>query len=185
MRLWLTLTAHTTSKFRGSAHARENHDYALRRNSQRFARIVWYNWLIYWNCQVPWSLVENTKAPKKPAKAQHRFKQDFADVPFFIDYNGAKATVTWRKRDEMVIAAGATLQTDMPLNKDGSVGFAQRFALTLREEHADAISNGHTTKDVVLKSANEVGHFLYFAGTNTWLQLKDAQGRTLNELSRA
>ncbi|MBJ7693577.1 hypothetical protein C6P08_00095 [Weissella confusa] len=131
------------------------------------------------------SLVTNAGGPKKSAKAQHRFQQAFADVPFFIDYNGAKATVTWRKRDEMVIAAGATLQSDMPLNKDGSVGFAQRFALTLREEHADAISNGHTTKDVVLKSANEVGHFLYFAGTNTWLQLIDDQGRTLDELSRA
>ncbi|TGE76130.1 hypothetical protein [Weissella confusa] len=131
------------------------------------------------------ALVTNTSGPKKSAKVQHRFKQAFADVTFFIDYNGAKATVTWRKRDEMIIAAGATLQTDMPLNKDGSVGFAQRFALTLREEHADAISNGHTTKDVILKSANEVGHFLYFAGTNTWLQLKDDQGKTLDELSRA
>lgn len=71
-----------------------------------------------------------------------------------------------------------------PLNRDGSLGFAARFALRLREEHADAISGARTTEDIVLRSVNEVGHLLYFAGTNSWLVLRDDAGRTLDELSR-
>jgi hypothetical protein len=38
-----------------------------------------------------------------------------------------------------------------------------------------------TTEDVVLKSVNEVGHFLYYAGTNSWLVLKDKDGKTIDE----
>lgn len=38
-----------------------------------------------------------------------------------------------------------------------------------------------TTEDIVLKSVNEVGLFLYFAGTNSWLELVDENGKTLNE----
>lgn len=36
----------------------------------------------------------------------------------------------------------------------------------------------------MLRSVNEVGHLLYFAGTNSWLVLRDDAGRTLDELSR-
>jgi len=39
------------------------------------------------------------------------------------------------------------------------------------------------TADVKLRSVNEVGTFLYFAGTNSWLQLKSPEGKTLNELT--
>lgn len=122
--------------------------------------------------------------PKKAAKARHRWFKELADKPFYLNYNGAKATVIWYKRTEMLVKAGAQLQTTVPLNQDGSVGFSARFAQKLRSEHEDAIGDAQTVKDVVLKSPNEVGLFLYFGGTNTWLQLKDSDGKTLDAWSR-
>ncbi len=121
-------------------------------------------------------------APTKiSAKAQYRFTKALADIPFYVDYEGAKAEVYWLKRNDMVIKKGAVLKQDMPLNQDGSLGFSQKFALTLRQEHADAIGSDFvTTADIHLKSVNEVGHLLYFAGTNSWLILKDQAGQTLS-----
>ena len=121
-------------------------------------------------------------APTKiSAKAQYRFTKAIADIPFYVDYEGAKAEVYWLKRNDMVIKKGAVLKQDMPLNQDGSLGFSQKFALTLRQEHADAIGSDFvTTADIHLKSVNEVGHLLYFAGTNSWLILKDQAGQTLS-----
>ena len=125
---------------------------------------------------------ETPAAPAKSSgKAQYRFTKAIAEIPFYVDYDGAKAEVQWLKRNDMVIKKGAVLKQDMPLNQDGSVGFSQKFALTLRQEHADAIGSDFvTTADIHLKSVNEVGHLLYFAGTNSWLILKDQAGQTLS-----
>ena len=67
----------------------------------------------------------------------------------------------------------------------GTPGLAYRFTQTLREEQKANwdTKTFTTTEDIVLKSVNEVGHFLYFAGTNSWLQLVDKEGRTIHELS--
>ena len=122
--------------------------------------------------------------PKRPGqKAQHRFKKEFATIPFYVDDFNSKATIYWQKRNEFRILAGATLVPEAPLNKDGSLGFGARFALTLRQEQADKIKDNVTTEDIILKSVNEVGHFLYFAGTNSWLVLKDENGKTIGEYS--
>ena len=122
--------------------------------------------------------------PKRPGqKAQHRFKKEFATIPFYVDDFNSKATIYWQKRNEFRILAGATLVPEAPLNKDGSLGFGARFALTLRQEQADKIKDNVTTEDIILKSVNEVGHFLYFAGTNSWLVLKDENGKTIDEYS--
>lgn len=125
---------------------------------------------------------ETPAAPAKSSgKAQYRFTKAIAEIPFYVDYDGAKAEVQWLKRNDMVIKKGAVLKQDMPLNQDGSVGFSQKFALTLRQEHADAIGSDFvTTADIHLKSVNEVGHLLYFAGTNSCLILKDQAGQTLS-----
>jgi hypothetical protein len=123
-------------------------------------------------------------APKKcPAKSQHRFKAGVAKVAFTVDFAGTQATVYWQKRNEMLVLAGAKMLADAPLNADGSVGFSARFANQLREEHADAFDpkTFTTTKDLVLKSVNEVGLFLYFGGTNSWLVLKDSDGKTIHD----
>lgn len=124
---------------------------------------------------------ENEKIKAKPAKAQHRWSKKISEIPFYIDYNDAKGEVVWQKRNEMRLLAGAKLTQKMPLNKDGSVGFSARLTEKLRADYADKISNYTTTEDIVLKSVNEVGIFLYYAGTNGWLVLKDKDGKTIDE----
>ena len=83
----------------------------------------------------------------------------------------------------MRVLAGAKMLAEAPLNADGSLGFSARFAKQLRAEHADALDpkTATTTKDIVLKSVNEVGLFLYFGGTNSWLVLKDPDGKTIHD----
>lgn len=118
---------------------------------------------------------------KQPGKARHRWTKEVADIDFFVDYEGAKATVRWIKRNEMLIKKGARLRKETPLLKDGSLGFAAKFTLMLRQMHADKIKDFVTTEDIILKSVNEVGNFLYFAGTNSWFVLKDRQGKSIND----
>ena len=98
---------------------------------------------------------ETPAAPAKSSgKAQYRFTKAIAEIPFYVDYDGAKAEVQWLKRNDMVIKKGAVLKQDMPLNQDGSVGFSQKFALTLRQEHADAIGSDFVTTADIHKSKN-------------------------------
>ncbi len=68
----------------------------------------------------------------------------------------------------MVLKAGAKLKQEMPLNKDGSIGFSARFTEKLRADRPGQ-DLGFCDEDIVLKSVNEVGIFLYYAGTNGWL----------------
>ena len=117
----------------------------------------------------------------KGGKARHRWSKDVAALTFKVDHDGAKATVIWRKRDEMVIVKGAVMKAEVPLNRNGDLGFSARFAQQLRQEHQDQFQDFVTTSDIVLKSVNEVGLFLYFAGTNSWLVLKDADGKTIHD----
>lgn len=121
------------------------------------------------------------KIKKAPAKAQHRWRKEISTVEFFIDYNEAKGTAIWQKRNELKLLAGATLKKEAPLNKDGSLGFAAKFTQSLRAEHAKQIKNFTTTEDIIFKSVNEIGNFLYFAGTNSWLILKDVNGKTIDD----
>ena len=131
----------------------------------------------------------NLEQPKKagPAKAQHRWRKDISATKFHIDYLGAKGTVIWQKPTEMRLLAGAKMlpDQDAPRVADGSLGFTARFALTLREENSGAYNHQTyvTTKDIILRSVNEVGHFLYFAGTNSWLHMVDDQGQTIDQLT--
>lgn len=85
----------------------------------------------------------------------------------------------------MVIKAGAKIAESGGMKSDGTPGLAYRFMQTLREEQKENWDPKTfiTTADIVLKSVNEVGHFLYFAGTNSWLQLVDKEGRSIHELS--
>ncbi|WP_407895024.1 hypothetical protein [Lacticaseibacillus sp. N501-2] len=121
---------------------------------------------------------------KRPAKAAHRFTKALADTPFTIDHAGAKATVYWRKRNVMEILPGAKLSMTQHVTKGGALGFDTRFGEKLRADHQAAIAGTHTTDSIELRSVNEVGLFLYYGGTNSWLQLKDAQGKTLDEWTK-
>lgn len=115
------------------------------------------------------------------AKARHRWSQEISTVDFHIHHQGVRARVRWVARNRMVIFKGATMLAEAPLNKDGSIGFSVRFAQQLRLEHEGQFANFQTTQDILLKSVNEVGLFLYFGGTNSWLILKDDQGKTIHD----
>jgi len=75
---------------------------------------------------------------------------------------------------------------DAPRRADGTLGFTAKFAASLRADFAGSYDPRTfvTTKDIVLRSVNEVGHFLYFAGTNSWLILHDDAGHTIDELTK-
>ena len=114
-------------------------------------------------------------------KVRHRWSKEISEIDFYVDYNDSKAEVRWRKRNEMLIKKGAVLKSEIPLLNDGTMGFADKYTLQLRSMNEDKIKDFVTTDDIILKSVNEVGHFLYFAGTNSWLVLKDKDGKTINE----
>lgn len=84
----------------------------------------------------------------------------------------------------MLLKAGAKLMPIAPLNKDGSVGFSAKMGEKLRLDYQDKIKDFVTTKDIVLKSVNEVGLLLYFAGTNSWLELLDSDGKSIDEWTK-
>lgn len=123
--------------------------------------------------------VEPKKA--KPAKARHKWTKEVSQIEFHVDTRQSKATVLWQKRNEMLIKAGATMMPEAPLNKDGSVGFSAKMGDKIRDDHKHQFKNFVTTEDIILKSVNEVGLFLYYAGTNSWLELIDDNGKTINE----
>lgn len=83
-----------------------------------------------------------------------------------------------------MLLAGAILTKDPELNKDGSINYSAKFAKSLRAEHADKIDNNTTTEDLIFPSPNELGIFLRYGGENTWLSLKDKNGKTLHEYSK-
>lgn len=119
-------------------------------------------------------------AKKKPAKAQHRWNKEVSQIEFHVDARESQATVVWQKRNEMLIKAGAKMKPKADLNKDGSVGFSAKMGEKIRLDHQAQFKNFKTTEDIILKSVNEVGLFLYFGGTNSWLELVDEQGQTID-----
>ncbi|MCH4168920.1 MAG: hypothetical protein LKF42_06690 [Streptococcaceae bacterium] len=122
------------------------------------------------------------KAPK--SKTIHRFNKRFAEMPLYINYQGIKATVFWEKNNQMRILKGANLKKDFTLTAKGEKSFSDKFGESLRLENHSAIRDFILIEDVVLKSVNEVGLFLYFGGTNSWQVLMNEQGQTLDELSK-
>lgn len=124
---------------------------------------------------------EPKKAKAKPAKARHRWTKEVSQIEFSVDTRESKATALWQKRNEMLLKAGATMMAEPPLNKDGSLGFSAKMGQRIREDHKDKVKNFVTTEDIILKSVNEVGLFLYFGGTNSWLELVDKNGKSINE----
>ncbi|EOL45543.1 hypothetical protein RV11_GL000017 [Enterococcus phoeniculicola] len=126
------------------------------------------------------SLIEN----KKTGKTRHKWSKEVSQIEFFVDTRQSKATVLWQKRNEMLIKKGAVMMPEPPLNKDGSLGFSAKMGQKIRADNASVFEKFITTEDLVLKSVNEVGLFLYFAGTNSWLELKDASGRTIEDWTK-
>lgn len=135
--------------------------------------------LIFKNMNYSFEKIENKKS--KPAKARHKWTKEVSEKELYIDTRESKACVMWIKRNQMLIKKGATMMEKAPLNKDGSVGFSAKMGDKIRTDHQEQFDNFVTTEDIILKSVNEVGLFLYFAGTNSWLEMLDTEGKTLNE----
>lgn len=120
-------------------------------------------------------------------KAQHRWKKALSTLEFHIEHEGTSGEILWEKATQMRLKAGAKIlpETEIPLRADGTPGFTAKFALNLRNENRDKIDEKTwtTTEDILLRSVNEIGHFVYFAGTNSWLEIFDAEGHSIHELS--
>ncbi|MCL2842321.1 MAG: hypothetical protein FWE28_02485 [Oscillospiraceae bacterium] len=116
-------------------------------------------------------------------KAQHKWTPELAEIEFTFTDWGSFGKVFWRHRKELLLKAGARLTLEPQLNKDGSLNYSAKFAKALRAEYQDKIVDGVTTEDIVFPSPNELGIFLRFGGENTWLSLKDGDGKTLHEWS--
>ena len=160
----------------------ETTEIAIPENIQKqLAKLVETILLILEKMGYPLQPVEKKKA--KPRKARHKWTKEVSEKEFFIDTRSSQATVMWIKRNQMLIKKGATMMKEAPLNKDGSVGFSAKMGDKIRSENLDKFKNFVTTEDIILKSVNEVGLFLYFAGTNSWLEMIDKDGQTLNELT--
>jgi len=117
-------------------------------------------------------------------KDVHKWSKEISDIEFTFSDRGSEGKVYWQKRKELLLKAGAKLTPDPQLNKDGSLNFSAKVAKTLRADHQEKIKNDITTEDIIFPSPNEIGIFLRFGGDNTWLSLKDKDGKTLHDWSK-
>lgn len=132
-----------------------------------------------------YSLEKNTQQKKKkPAKARHRWTKKVSEIPFTVNFRNSQATLYWISRNELLIKAGATLLQEAPLNKDGSVSYAAKYGEKLRDDYKNSIDGNQTTKDIIVKSVNEASLLLYFGGTNSWLEIVDENGKTIDEWTK-
>jgi len=116
-------------------------------------------------------------------KDVHKWRTELADIEFSFSDRGSEGKVFWQKRKELLLKAGAKLTAEPQLNKDGTLNFSAKVAKTLRADHQEKIKDGVTTEDIIFPSPNELGIFLRFGGENTWLSLKDKDGKTLHDRS--
>ena len=114
-------------------------------------------------------------------KDRHKWSKDVSGIEFSFNDRGSSGKVYWQCRKELLLKAGAVLTPDPQLNKDGSLNFSAKFANALRSQHAGKIADGVTAADIIFPSPNELGIFLRYGGDNTWLSLKDKDGKTLHE----
>jgi len=117
-------------------------------------------------------------------KDVHKWRPELGDIEFTFSDWGSHGKVYWKKRKELLLKAGATLAPDPQLNKDGTLNFSAKVAKGFRADHADNIDGNVTTEDIIFPSPNELGLFLRYGGENTWLSLKDKDGKTLHDWSK-
>jgi len=117
------------------------------------------------------------------AKDIHKWRAEIADIEFTFSERDSYGKVFWQRRKELILKAGAKLTQDPQLNKDGSLNFSAKVAKSLRADHQDKIKDFVTTEDIIFPSPNELGIFLRYGGDNTWLSLKDKDGKTLHDWS--
>ncbi|MCX8075181.1 MAG: hypothetical protein N2749_06315 [Clostridia bacterium] len=135
---------------------------------------------------VLFELKNNDKSVNKsrPEKARHKWSKEISQIKFTAKLRGGEGEVIWQSKDKLVLLSGAKLVENAQLNKDGTVNYSAQFAQKLRSDNSDKISNNVTTEDIIFPSPNQLGIFLFFGGQNTWSELKDSNGKTLDEWSR-
>jgi len=116
-------------------------------------------------------------------KDTHKWRKEISEIEFSFKDRGSDGKVFWQHRKELLLKAGAVLTKDPQLNKDGTLNYSAKFAKSLRADHEDKIKDCVTTEDIIFPSPNEIGIFLRFGGDNTWLSLKDKDGKTLHDWS--
>jgi len=116
-------------------------------------------------------------------KDTHKWRKEISEIEFFFTDWGSEGRAFWERRKELVLKAGAKLTMDPQLNKDGTLNYSAKFCKALRADHDSKIQNGVTTEDIVFPSPNELGIFMRYGGENTWLSLKDKDGKSLHEWS--
>lgn len=118
------------------------------------------------------------------SKPRHKWSKEISQIEFTIKLRGGEGKAIWQTRDKLVLISGAKLATEPQRNKDGSMNFSAQFAEKLRMDYANKVKNGVTTTDIIFKSPNQLGLFLLFGGQNTWAELKDKNGKSLDDWSR-
>ncbi|MDF2865850.1 MAG: hypothetical protein K0R72_668 [Clostridia bacterium] len=128
----------------------------------------------------------NTKSSSKEnfSKPRHKWTKEISQILFTAKSIGGEGKAIWRSKDELVLLSGAKLTVNPQMNKDGSMNYSAQFAQKLRTDHLDKIVDNYTTVDIVFKSPNQLGMFLFFGGQNTWAELKDSNGKSLDDWSR-
>ncbi len=128
----------------------------------------------------------NTKSSSKEnfSKPRHKWTKEISQILFTAKSVDGEGKAIWRSKDELVLLSGAKLTVNPQMNKDGSMNYSAQFAQKLRSDHLDKIVDNYTTVDIVFKSPNQLGMFLFFGGQNTWAELKDSDGKSLDDWSR-
>lgn len=126
----------------------------------------------------------NISDKKHTGKARHKWTKDISTIKFIAESSDGKGEAIWRKKDQLVLLSGAKLVNDPQINKDGRVNYSAKFAQKLRSDNSDKIKNNVTTEDIIFESPNMLGMFLFYGGQNTWQELKDDQGKSLDDWSR-
>lgn len=128
---------------------------------------------------------ENNEETKTTSvKARHRWTKEISKIIFTAKSKGGEGKAIWQSRDKLILLSGAKLVEDPQLNKDGTINYSAQFAEKVRTDHADKIVKYVTTEDIIFPSPNILGIFLFYGGQNTWLELIDDNGKTLDEWSR-
>jgi hypothetical protein len=131
-------------------------------------------------------LKNNEKLTSKSGsgKARHKWSKEISKIKFIAKLKGGEGEAIWQKKDELVLLSGAKLVADPQMNKDGTMNYSAQFAQKLRLDHLDKIVDNVTIADIVFPSPNQLGIFLFFGGQNTWVELKDSNGKSLDDWSR-
>lgn len=128
---------------------------------------------------------KKTKQLDKPhtGKARHKWTKEISKIEFTAKFRDGEGKAIWKSRSELVLLAGAKLTPNPQLNKDGTINYSSQLAQKFRDDYSDKIVDNITIVDIVFPSPNVLGIFLFYGGQNTWSELKDSNGKSLDEWS--